>query len=293
MIAFPALGRQCEFAFFSQMMASHLRVKSNNAVCASWFFVCERVSLRNFGDRTNPQAGKISIRGKTLSERNLQMCGRYTLRADLSQISRIFQLQGGPTLSPRYNIAPTQEVAAVRWDRDHHQRELTLLRWGLIPAWAKDAKIGNRMINARAETIAEKPSFRNAFRKRRCLILADGFYEWQKIDGKKQPYFIHRPDDQPFAFAGLWEDWKQGEADIQSCTIITTTANAVMAPLHDRMPVILSSENYPLWLDPEFPNRDALQELLRPCDPQLLETYPVSTVVNSPRNESPQCVEPA
>ncbi|MCA9067573.1 MAG: SOS response-associated peptidase, partial [Planctomycetaceae bacterium] len=191
---------------------------------------------------------------------------------------------------PRYNIAPTQDIAVVRLDQGHKHRELSLLRWGLIPSWAKDPKIGNRMINARAETLAEKPSFRVAFRKRRCLVLADGFFEWQKVEGAKRPHFIHRQDDAPFAFAGLWDHWQQDGKEIQSCTIITTTANSLMEPLHNRMPVILSEETFPIWLDPEFQNRNALQDLLRPCNADLLEAYPVSTQVNNARNDVPECV---
>ncbi len=222
------------------------------------------------------------------------MCGRYTLRTEPSQIAKLFDLDEDdeyPDLAPRYNIAPTQDVAAVRLNSEKDRRELVLLRWGLIPFWAKEAKIGNRMINARAETVAEKPSFRSAFAKRRCLVVADGFYEWQKTGGKKQPYFIHRQDDEPFAFAGLWESWKHGEEEIQSCTIITTTANAVMEPLHDRMPVILAAEGFPVWLDPEFKDRESLKGLLRPCDPDLLEAYPVGTQVNNPRNDSPEILK--
>ncbi len=199
---------------------------------------------------------------------------------------------GGVDLPQRFNIAPTQDVAAVRHSNEADQRELVMLRWGLIPSWAKDTKIGNQTINARAETVAEKPSFRSAFTKRRCLILTDGFYEWQKLaGGKKQPYFIHRRDDEPFAFAGLWESWKGEGEVVQSCTIITTTPNELMKPLHDRMPVILTADDFPTWLDTEFKDKAALKELLRPCDPNLLEAFPVSVLVNNPRNESPKCLE--
>ena len=220
------------------------------------------------------------------------MCGRFTLRANASQIAKSFQVETGVDLPPRYNIAPTQDVAAVRLSKDGDQRELAMLRWGLIPSWAKDAKIGSRMINARAETVAEKPSFRSAFKKRRCLILTDGFYEWQKIDGNKQPFFIHRKDDEPFAFAGLWETWKHEGEEIQSCTIITTTANSLMEPLHDRMPVILSEAEYPVWLDSEFQDKNAIEAMVRPCDSELLEAYSVSKVVNNFRNDEAACIEP-
>lgn len=221
------------------------------------------------------------------------MCGRFTLRSNLTQIAKTFDVAvSGVDLPQRFNIAPTQDVAAVRLGGETDERELVMLHWGLIPAWAKDTKIGNQMINARAENVAEKPSFRSAFTKRRCLILADGFYEWQKVaGGKKQPYFIHRRDDEPFAFAGLWESWKGEGNEIQSCTIITTTANELMEPLHDRMPVILSADDFPTWLDPEFKDKIALKDLLRPCDPDLLEAYPVSVLVNNPGNVSPKCLE--
>jgi putative SOS response-associated peptidase YedK len=220
------------------------------------------------------------------------MCGRFTLRANLSQIRGAFHVDGGSIFSPRCNIAPTQDVVAVRLNQETDQRELVLLQWGLIPSWANDPKIGNRMINARAETIAEKPSFRSAFKNRRCLIVADGFYEWQKIDGKKQPYFIHRTDDAPFSIAGLWESWKREGEGIQFCTIITTTANSLMEPLHDRMPVILTEEDWPAWLNTKFKDKDSLKGLLRPCDPDFLEAYAVSPIVNNPRNETAKCVEP-
>jgi putative SOS response-associated peptidase YedK len=221
------------------------------------------------------------------------MCGRFTLRTNASEIADAFQVDGDvPDLMPRYNIAPTQEVVSVRRNAETDPRELVLLHWGLIPSWSKDAKIASNLINARAETVAEKPSFRSAFTKRRCLIVADGFYEWQKLaDGKKQPVFIHRKDDEPFGFAGLWESWKNEGKEIQSCTIITTMANELMQPLHDRMPVILSADNFPTWLDTANKDKATLQELLRPCNSELLEAFPVSPLVNNPRNESPKCLE--
>jgi putative SOS response-associated peptidase YedK len=165
------------------------------------------------------------------------MCGRYTLRISVDSLVEAFEIEEyPPSLNPSYNIAPTQEVAAVV--EEDEKRKLEMLRWGLIPSWAKDPAIGNKMINARAETVSEKPSFRKAFKVRRCLILADGFYEWQKTDNGKQPYHIKMQDDSPFAFAGLWETWKNGE-EIRSCTIITTDANDLMGEIHHRMPVIL------------------------------------------------------
>ena len=171
-------------------------------------------------------------------------------------------------------------------------REWTILRWGLIPSWADDPGIGNRLINARAETAAEKPSFRNALRHRRCLIPADGFYEWVKAGkGPKQPYLIRLKDGQPFAFAGLWESWTSPDGEvIESCTILTTEANEVLRPIHDRMPVIIAPEDYGLWLDPATPPK-AVQEMLRSFPAEKMESQPVSTVVNDPKHETPRCVE--
>jgi putative SOS response-associated peptidase YedK len=178
---------------------------------------------------------------------------------------------------------------------DQPQRAWTPVRWGLIPSWAKDAKIGNKLINARGETVAEKPSFRSAFRKRRCLIPADGFYEWKKLDGGKQPHFIHLRDEEPFAFAGLWEHWTNpddGEV-IESCTIVTTEANALMRTLHDRMPVILPPADYDRWLDPATQDVEGLKELLRPYSSEEMTAYPISAYVNNPRHEGVKCLEAA
>lgn len=219
------------------------------------------------------------------------MCGRFTLRTAPDKIAQTF-LALVPEMRPRYNIAPSQPVAAVRLDANRHQRELVSFRWGLIPSWADDPRIGYRTINARAETVATKPSFRRAFQKRRCLIVADGFYEWKKNGRSKQPYFIHKRDDGPFAFAGLWESWRGGGETIESCTLIVTAANRLMEPIHDRMPVILRPEDYDLWLDTDFENRAKLEEMLRPYLGDDLEAYPVSTLVNKPQNDMPHCVEP-
>jgi putative SOS response-associated peptidase YedK len=164
---------------------------------------------------------------------------------------------------------------------------------GLVPFWADDPKIGYSTINARAETVATKPSFREAFKKRRCLIVADGFYEWQKTGGQMQPYLIHLKDDSPFAFAGLWDRWKRGDQAINSCSIIVTEPNAVLEPIHDRMPVILSPDDYGLWLDPDVEGAKRLQSLLRPYPADEMEAYPISTLVNNPRNDVEQCVERA
>ena len=179
------------------------------------------------------------------------MCGRFLLHTPVDTLQRAFGFAERPNLRPRYNIAPTQTVPIVR-QKDGGGRELALVRWGLIPSWAKEAGIGGRLINARAETVAEKPAFRGAFRKRRALVPADGFYEWRKREGDrpKQPLLVRRRDGQPFAFAGLWEHWRGPEGEVETCTILTTEANAALAPIHDRMPVILDPACYDRWLDP-------------------------------------------
>jgi putative SOS response-associated peptidase YedK len=220
------------------------------------------------------------------------MCGRFTLRTNPHQLALIFGCEIPPDLPASYNVAPTQSVATVR-GRDNGTREFTLLRWGLIPHWAKEKSIGNRMINARAETIAEKPAFRSAFRQRRCLILADGYFEWQKKGKAKQPFLIRMRDDAPFAMAGLWESWtdpQQGET-VSTCTVITTDANELTQPIHDRMPAILSAESYGLWLDPRQRDQQVLLPLLRPFEPDSMVADPVSLRVNNPRNNDPGCVE--
>jgi len=206
----------------------------------------------------------------------------------------VFSLLREPDLKPRYNIAPGQTVAAVICDPERSPHELVRLRWGLIPSWAKDPKIGYRTINARGDTVATKPSFRAAFKRRRCLIPADGFYEWKKIDAKhKQPYLITREKNRPFAFAGLFEHWTSPDGSvIDSCTIITTDANEPMSAVHDRMPAILAEEDYDRWIDPSQQAAAELQELIRPAPDDLLQFTPVSTVVNNPRNENPECVRP-
>lgn len=219
------------------------------------------------------------------------MCGRFNLRTPASELARLFGLIRAAELRPRYNIAPMQMVAAIRQADDG--RELTLLQWGLIPSWADDPKIGNRLINARAETVASKPAFRSAFKHRRCLIPADGFYEWKQTGrGVKQPFHIARRDGMPLALAGLWERWHQGDAAaIESCTIITTDANESLRELHDRMPVIIEPGDYARWLDPHEQPAEALLPLLAPCAPQVLEFYPVSRVVNNPRYDGPDCLQ--
>jgi putative SOS response-associated peptidase YedK len=196
--------------------------------------------------------------------------------------------------TPRYNIAPTQTVAAVRSAESGDGRELSLVKWGLIPSWAKDAKIGNSLINARADTVATKPSFRSAFKKRRCLIPADGFYEWKAIPGQKvkQPYLIGIRDAPAFAFAGLWERWSAPDGQkVDSCSIITTDANELMAQVHNRMPVILDSADYDRWLDRNRQDPQDVADLLKPFPAERMQLTPVSTLVNSPRNDTAKCVE--
>jgi putative SOS response-associated peptidase YedK len=189
-------------------------------------------------------------------------------------------------MTPRFNVAPTQQVGVVR--QPAGQRELVFMQWGLVPRWAKDPKIGSQMINARAETAAEKPAFRDAFRKRRCLVVTDGFYEWKKTGGKvKQPYYIHTKDGKPFGFAGLWERW----GELESCTILTTSPNELCANVHDRMPVILGTADYDRWLDSSLSDPVELQPLLDSYPAEEMVAEPVSTHVNSVRNDDEKCVE--
>ena len=218
------------------------------------------------------------------------MCGRYTLSTPAGRLAEEFQLDSTVEIPPSYNVAPTQQVAAVL--EDEEGRRLEMLRWGLVPSWADDPDIGARMINARSETAPEKPSFRRAFRGRRCLIAADGFYEWKREDGGKQPYYFRMQDGRPFAFAGLWESWEKGDGELRTCAILTTRANSVLEEIHDRMPVILPSDAYDAWLDPDA-DREELGELMIPYPGDDLETYPVSRFVNSPRNNDERCIEPA
>jgi putative SOS response-associated peptidase YedK len=219
------------------------------------------------------------------------MCGRYTLRTPVDTLVQQFEIDEHPSsLTPNYNVAPTQGVAAVI--AENGKRKLEMLHWGLIPSWAKDPEVGNKMINARSETVAKKPSYRKAFKERRCLILTDGFYEWQKTDDGKQPFYIRMQDESPFAFAGLWESWQNG-TEIRSCTIITTSPNEVAAQVHNRMPVILHPEDYEMWLDPDFDEREPLTTLLKPYPAEGMEAYPVSRRVNRPANNDPGVIEPA
>ncbi len=226
------------------------------------------------------------------------MCGRFALTISPAVLAKLFKLATEPNVTPRYNIAPTQDVAAVRLSADGSERVLDTLRWGLIPSWANDPAIGARLINARCETVAEKPAFKEAFQKRRCLIPADGFYEWRKPPGKKttakkQPMFIRRKDDAPLVLAGLWELWRGPGADlVESCTILTTAANALVQPIHDRMPVIIDPNHIDLWLDASGQIPERLTQLFKPYYPDQLTAYPVSTLVNSPKNDDPRCLVP-
>ncbi|MCA9483601.1 MAG: SOS response-associated peptidase [Nitrospina sp.] len=219
------------------------------------------------------------------------MCGRYSLTRSLEEIAGHFQARlAGMNFGPRFNVAPTQTLpVAVAGDAGV---ELRGMRWGLVPAWAKEESIGNRMINARAETVAEKPSFRSSFKMKRCLVPCDGFYEWVAGENGKTPYYIHRRDNGLFAFAGLWSEWKGGESPLHTFAIITTEANDFLKPLHHRMPVILPPDFYARWLNPKTSAAD-LHAALKPLAGDLLEFFPVTKAVNSPKNDSPDCLVPA
>ncbi len=222
------------------------------------------------------------------------MCGRFTLHHTADEIAARFDAEVLPLLEPRYNIAPSQPVTVVTQNGARH---LAQFQWGLIPSWAKDPKIGGRMINARAETLAEKPSYRTALTRRRCLIPADGFYEWREADnpseGGRTPMFFHRADDALFAFAGLWDEWRAPDGSpLRSCTIITGTPNPLVAPIHDRMPIILRPENEGAWLDPGLRDPDALTALLAPYPAGVMQVYAVSRQVNSPAVDDATLLRP-
>lgn len=217
------------------------------------------------------------------------MCGRYTLVAPGEEVARRFGLPTPPHLVPRYNVAPSQQVPIVRIEDDG--RALAMVRWGLVPFFARDPAIGNRMINARAETVAEKPGFRAAFQKRRCLVPATGFFEWQKTGKAKQPWLLRRKGGALMAFAGLFERWERGERPIESMTILTGVPNPLAARVHDRMPVILPEAAWDRWLDGAAGRAD-LEALLVPYPEDDMEAFPVSRTVNSPANDVPGCVEP-
>jgi putative SOS response-associated peptidase YedK len=226
-----------------------------------------------------------------------EMCGRYTLSSPGEVVAELFELVDVPPILPRYNLAPTQEAAVVRITRRGAPRTLDQLRWGLIPTWAQDPAIGNRMINARAESAAEKPAYRDSFFRRRCLVPADGFYEWKKLERKtRQPYLIRRQDRLPFAFGGLWSWWRDwhapGSEAIETFTILTTQPNDLVRPLHDRMPVILERQDFAAWLDPANTDVAGLRPLLAPPAAAGWEAVPVSRAVNSPDHDAPDCIEP-
>jgi putative SOS response-associated peptidase YedK len=217
------------------------------------------------------------------------MCGRFTLTQSPQQIAKAFGLSDVSSFPPRYNIAPTQPVGVIVQDRDSGKREFRLMVWGLIPAWVKDPSTFANLINARAETIAEKPSFRTAYKYRRCLIPADGFYEWQKVkSGPKQPFYFTLRGNGVFAFAGLWESWN----DIETFTILTTSANTLLQTIHDRMPVILKPEDYNRWLNPMIQDGRQLSDLLCPFPDESMQAIPVSTRVNAAIVDDAQCIAP-
>ena len=222
------------------------------------------------------------------------MCGRYFVTTPGHVLGEQFSIVTPPELVPRYNVAPTQSVAIVRAGGDR-ARELAQVTWGLIPAWSKERAIGHKLINARGETLADKPAFRDSYKRRRCLIPADGFFEWQKVADGKQPWVLRLKSGEPFALAGLWSRWRDRESgdEVDSCTIVTTAANEVVAPLHDRMPVIVPRDAYALWLDPAIGERARLDALLVPYAAEAMTAYPVSRRVNSPANDDPGCIEPA
>ncbi len=222
------------------------------------------------------------------------MCGRYSLTTPADTLAKYFRLKKVPSIPPRFNIAPSQPIATIRLLNS--DPTVVLVRWGLIPSWAKDPGIGNKMINARAETVAEKPAFREALARSRCLVPADGYYEWQRegrMGQRKQPFYIRLRDGRPFAFAGLWERWvgPDGKA-VETCAILTTEPNAALKEIHDRMPVILAEAEYDQWLDPAARQAQLLQPLLRPYPPEDMTAYPVSLRVNDPAHDDAACIAP-
>jgi putative SOS response-associated peptidase YedK len=217
------------------------------------------------------------------------MCGRFAQKSPRAKITKKFKVEEVPPLAERYNVAPAQAVLAVR--ETSGVREATFFKWGLVPSWAKDPGIGNKLINARSETVTEKPSFRGAFARRRVLVPADGFFEWSRRGDSKRPFYFHMRDGEPFAIAGLWERWEGEGGPLETCTLLTTEANELLAPYHDRMPVILRPEDYDLWLGVGAASPNQLIPLLRPYPHEEMSAYEVSSLVNSPLNNSPRCAE--
>jgi putative SOS response-associated peptidase YedK len=225
---------------------------------------------------------------------NCHMCGRYRLSRRKQFVDEYFvTVSDGCEWTPRYNIAPTQPVPVIRQNPKEPIRELLLMRWGLIPSWAKDSSVATKMINARAETADRKPAFREAFKFRRCIIPADAFYEWKRTGKTKQPYCFEVNEGKLFGFAGIWDCWKDPNGNwVKSCSILTTTPNAVTSPVHDRMPVILGPDSYDLWLDPGMNNVDAAAELLKPYGARFMRRYPISTRINHVANDDEECSAP-
>jgi putative SOS response-associated peptidase YedK len=220
------------------------------------------------------------------------VCGRFTLNTSPPSIAEHFGLDTTPDLGPRFNVAPGQDLATVSVSGEERRSVLSSRRWGLVPTWAKDRKIGNRLINARAETVAEKPSFRSALRRRRCLVPADGFYEWAGTKGSKQPYFIGLEGRALFGFAGLWERWTDPEGEmLESCTLLTTNATEHLSALHARMPVIVDPVDYELWMDPDVNEPDLVSPVIDRNLGGALDFYPISEYVNDVRHDDPRCLE--
>jgi len=218
------------------------------------------------------------------------MCGRFVTIIPYEELKQIFDLVESHTRTePRYNVAPTQQVSVVRSTGEHNV--LAPMRWGLIPSWSKDASIANHTINARCETVAEKPSFRHAIKRNRCIIPISGFYEWAHSGGKKTPYYIHLSDCTPMSLAGIWEHWKSPEGEeLETCSILTTTANSLVQSLHDRMPVILKPSDYSHWLNTDMHDQQQLIHLYQPYPAEGMSLYEVSNLVNNPRFDSPACI---
>ena len=221
------------------------------------------------------------------------MCGRFTLHTPESQMREAFNLEHTEPLglNPRYNIAPSQDISIIRDTESGH--ELTMARWGLIPSWSKESKSKYSTINARIESVAEKPTYRTPFKRQRCLIPADGFYEWKQVAGNKVPHHIRMKDGKVFAFAGLWDHWENEDDSIESCTIIVMPSNEVMKPIHERMPAIIAPAHYDLWLDSRITDKQEIMQHLNSAPSSLLTAYPVSTWVNSPKNNNERCIQPA